>query len=182
MFETGVRQFRMGMGMVWGRRLNTRNIGRLIDDALATLAEFGEPGADAQQLVDGPLNDPKQRLHFATQGIRRTAGRLSKQSPFYARRFAAADILPDKLDVAGLGAIPVTVKADLIARPAEFQCADVTRHLATRTTGTTGNPAEIWLSRYEMELWAALGALSGVLRDELRPTDIMQVNISSRAK
>jgi phenylacetate-coenzyme A ligase PaaK-like adenylate-forming protein len=53
--------------------------------------------------------------------------------------------------------------------------------LATRTTGTTGRPAEIWLSRYEMELWAALGALSSVLRDELRQGDVMQVNISSRA-
>jgi phenylacetate-CoA ligase len=181
MFETGVRQFRMGMGMVWGRRLNTRNIARLVEDALATLAEFGEPGADAQQLVDGPLDDPQQRAHFAGQGIRRTARRLATQSPFYARRFTAAGIDPGKLNVTDLGAIPVTVKADLIARPAEFLCADVTRHLTTRTTGTTGNPAEIWLSRYELDLWAALGALSGVLRDELRPTDIMQVNISSRA-
>ena len=181
MFETGVRQFRMAMGMLWGRRLNSRNIARLIDDALATLAEFGAPGADAQQLVDGPLNDAQERLHFATQGIRRTAGRLATQSPFYARRFAAAEIRPDRLEIAGLGAIPVTVKADLIDRPAEFQCADVARHLATRTTGTTGSPAEIWLSRYEMDLWPALGALSGVIRDELRPSDVMQVNISSRA-
>jgi phenylacetate-CoA ligase len=32
-----------------------------------------------------------------------------------------------------------------------------------------------------MSLWPALGALGGVLRDDLRPDDIMQVNISSRA-
>src|ERR1022692_3462285 len=32
-----------------------------------------------------------------------------------------------------------------------------------------------------MELWPALGALASVLRDELRPGDIMTVNISSRA-
>jgi phenylacetate-CoA ligase len=181
MLETGVRQFRMAMGMVWGRRLNPRNIGRLIDDAIATLAEFGEPGADVQQLVDGPLSDPASRQHFSTQGIRRTAGRLAVQSPFYARRFAAAEVRPNKLELAGLGAIPVTVKADLVARPEEFQCADVARHLSTRTTGSTGSPAEIWLSRYEMDLWPALAALSGVLRDEMRPSDIMQVNVSSRA-
>ncbi|MCU1681965.1 MAG: hypothetical protein JWQ81_2704 [Amycolatopsis sp.] len=181
MFETGVRQFRMAMGIVWGRRLNARNIGRLIEDSLATLAEFGEPGTDVRQLVDGPFTDPEAQAHFATQGLRRTAGRLAEQSPFYARRFEAAGVRPDRLDLAGLGAIPVTTKAELVGRPGEFQCADVRRHLSTRTTGTTGRPAEIWLSRYETELWPALGALSAVLRDELRPDDIMQVNVSSRA-
>ncbi len=180
MFETGVRQFRMAMGMVWGRRIDPDNVGRLIQDALATLAEFGEPGADVRALVEGPVADPAARAHFTTQGVRRTAARLAKHSPFYARRFEAAGVQPEKLELAGLGAIPVTVKADLVARPAEFQCADVPRLLTTRTTGTTGRPAEIWLSRYEMDLWPALGALSAVLRDELRPGDIMQVNISSR--
>jgi phenylacetate-coenzyme A ligase PaaK-like adenylate-forming protein len=171
----------MAMGMVWGRRLDTRNLGRLVEDALATMAEFGEPGADVQQLVHGPFADPEARLHFATRGIQRTARRLAEQSPFYGRRFAAAEVQPDKLEVAGLGAIPVTTKADLVGRPEDFRCADAPRHLTTRTTGTTGRPAEIWLSRYEMELWAGLGALSGVLRDELRPTDVMQVHSSSRA-
>jgi phenylacetate-coenzyme A ligase PaaK-like adenylate-forming protein len=181
MFETGIRQFRMAMGMVWGRRLNARNIGRLIDDALATLGEFGEPGADARQLIDGPLTDPAARLDFATRGVQRTAARLAKQSPFYSRRFAAADINAAKLDLAGLKAVPVTVKRDIVERGEDFLCADVPRYLATRTTGTTGRPAEVWLSRYEMELWPAIGTLGSVLRDDLRPSDIMQVNISSRA-
>jgi phenylacetate-CoA ligase len=179
--ESGVRQFRMAMGMVWGRRLSTRNLGRLIDDALATLEEFGEPGADAGQVVDGPLNDPAARRDFATRGIRRTAARLAAQSPFYARRLTAAGVRPDRLDLADLAAVPVTLKRDLVERPDDFQCADVARFLATRTTGTTGRPAEIWLSRYEMELWPALGALAGILRGELLPHDILQVNVSSRA-
>jgi phenylacetate-coenzyme A ligase PaaK-like adenylate-forming protein len=171
----------MAMGMVWGRRLKTDNVARLVDDALATLKEFGEPGPDAGELIDGPLNDPAARLDFATRGVRRTAVRLAALSPFYERRFAAAGIQPDKLDIAGLGAIPVTVKRDLVERPDDFQCSDVTRYLTTRTTGTTGRPAEIWLSRYEMDLWPALGALAGVLRGELLPGDVMQVNVSSRA-
>jgi hypothetical protein len=40
---------------------------------------------------------------------------------------------------------------------------------------------EVWLSRYEAELWPAFAALSGLLRDEIRPGDVMQVCISSRA-
>ena len=181
MFETGVRQFRMAMGMVWGRRLDARNIGRLVDDVLATIVEFGEPGADAQQLLGGPLADPQARLEFANRALQRTARRLSVQSPFYARLFSDVAADPAKLDMAALRAIPVTTKRDLIERPGDFLCTDVAGYLTTRTTGTTGRPAEIWLSRYEMELWPALGALASVLRDELRPSDIMTVNISSRA-
>ncbi|MDQ1739773.1 MAG: hypothetical protein QOE53_1425, partial [Pseudonocardiales bacterium] len=118
---------------------------------------------------------------FINRSLRRTARRLDAQSPFYQRRFAAAGIAADKLDVETLRAIPVTVKRDLIQRQAEFQCADSTRYLATRTTGTTGRPAEIWLSRYEIELLSGLGALAAILRDEVRSSDVIQVNVSSRA-
>jgi phenylacetate-CoA ligase len=181
MFETGVRQFRLALGMVQGRRLDARNVARLVDDVLDTLAEFGEPGGDVAEIIDGPMANPEARLELATQSLRCTARRLAAQSPFYARRFSAVGTDPAKLDVAGLRTIPVTVKAELIERPGDFRCADVPAYLATRTTGTTGRPAEVWLSRYEMELWPALGALSSVLRDELRPGDVMQVNLSSRA-
>ncbi|MDT4957164.1 MAG: hypothetical protein QOD31_963, partial [Pseudonocardiales bacterium] len=180
MFDTGVRQFRMAMGMVWGRRLDTANLARLVEDALATIAEFGEPGADVRVLLDGPLADPNARQDFADRGLRRTARRLASQSPFYARRFAAADLTPDTLDDEVLRTIPVTVKRDLIERQRDFQCADVAPYLTTRTTGTTGRPAEIWISRFELELWSGLSALTGVLRDEIRPGDVMQINHSSR--
>lgn len=181
MFETGIRQLRMALSMATGRRPSAGNVGRLVDDALATLAEFGEPGADVEQVIDGPAVDPAQREHVTVSGLRRTAARLAAQSPFYARRFAAAGIRPNRLDPDTLRSVPVTIKQDLVERAADFRCLDVTPHLTTRTTGTTGRPAEIWLSRYELELWPALGALSAVLRDELRPSDVMQVNVSSRA-
>lgn len=181
MFETGVRQFRLAWGMVQGRPLDPRNVARLVDDVLATLAEFGEPGADAAELIDGPMASPEARLEITNRNLRRTARRLAVQSPFYARRFASAQVDPVKLDVAGLRTIPVTLKQDLTERPGDFRCTDVPVYLATRTTGTTGRPAEVWLSRYEMELWPALGALASVLRDQLRPGDVMQVNMSSRA-
>jgi phenylacetate-CoA ligase len=181
-FDTGVRQFRMVLGMVSGRRIDPANLRRLIDDARATIAEFGEPGDDARSVTDGPLTDASTRREFADRALARTAKRLAEQSPFYGHRFAEAGVKrPDRLGGADMTRIPVTVKADLIARAAEFLCADAPRHLATRTTGTTGKPAEIWLSEYEMSLWPALGALNSVLRDGLRPTDLMQVGISSRA-
>jgi phenylacetate-CoA ligase len=180
MFETGIRQFRMAWSMVQGQRVNPANVARLVEDALATLAEFGEPGADVAELIDGPMVDPKARAEMADKALRRTAVRLAAQSPFYARRFTSAQVDPAKLDIAGVRSVPVTVKADLIERPGDFRCTDVAPYLATRTTGTTGRPAEIWVSRYEMELWPAIGALAAVLRGQLGPGDIEQVNLSSR--
>jgi len=180
-FETGLRQFRMAVGMVSGRRLNPSNIGRLVNDALATVAEFGEPGLGVRELLDGPFTDPEARAELANRALRRTAQRLTDQSPFYARRFAAAEITPKLLDVNSLSSIPVTVKRDLIDHQRDFLCADARPHLATRTTGTTGRPAEVWMSAYELGLWSAMSALTAVLRDEMHPHDLMQVHISSRA-
>lgn len=181
MFETGVRQFRMAMGIVWGRRISPRNVERLIGDALATLAEFGEPGDDVGALIDGPLTDPQAREEAATANLRRTARRLAATSPFYARRFAAANLVPARVDLESLRRVPVTTKKELLDQAADFRCTDVAPYLATRTTGTTGRPVEIWLSRYEMELWPAIGGLGALLRDDLRPTDMLQVHVSSRA-
>lgn len=181
MFETGVRQVRMAVGLVSGRRLSTRNLEKLVDDALVTLAEFGVPGADADALLGAPIPDPQEQREATNRCLRRTARRLAVRSTFYARRLAAAPTEPRQLDTESLRAIPVTVKRDLVERPGDFLCTDVRRYLSTRTTGTTGHPTEIWLSRYEMDLWSALGALGALLRDDLRPSDIQQVNVSSRA-
>ncbi len=179
MFETGIRQFRMAMAMVRGRRIDPPLLEKLIGDALATLHEFGTPGDDVRELLDGPFADPESREHFQEQGIRRTARRLAAHSPYY--RGLLGDIDLRELTVEKLAEIPLTTKKDLVAGGTEFVCDDVTPYISTRTTGTTGRPTEIWMSAYEAGLWPALAALSGLLRDEIRPTDCMQVSISSRA-
>lgn len=181
MFETGTRQLRMAMSMVRGRPINPRNVERLIGDALLTLRTFGAPGDDVRQLLDGPFADPKARREFQNAAIRRTAERLGKLSPYYRQLFGAGGIVPDKLTVDDMTAIPMTTKRELIDRQRHFLVEGSHPYLSTRTTGTTGRPTEVWLSRYEVELWPALGALSGVLRGEIGPDDCMQINISSRA-
>lgn len=181
MFETGVRQLRLAMSMVSGRPINARNVERLIGDALATLAEFGSPGDDLQEMLDGPFSDPQARRAFQEQALRRIARRLARLSPHYRALFASIDLQPKGLRLEAMSSIPVTTKRELVARPADFVVDGGRPHVTTRTTGTTGRPAEIWLSRYELELWPALAALSGLLRGEISPDDCMQINISSRA-
>jgi phenylacetate-CoA ligase len=181
MFETGVRQARMALAMVWGRPINTRNLERLIGDALQTLAIFGTPGDDVGQLLDGPLADAAVRRQFQDRAIQRTARRLAKVSPYYAEVFSAAGVRPERLSADSMSQVPLTSKAQLIAGAAQFIASDTVPYVSTRTTGTSGRPAEIWLSRYESELWPAMAALSGLLRNEIGPRDCMQINISSRA-
>ena len=181
MFETGIRQFRMAMAMVNGRRIRPQLIQRLVADADATLREFGSPGDDVDELLDGPFADPETRADFQTQGLRRTARRLARRSPFYANRFAEAGVDPKRLDLHAVRAIPPTTKADLVDHAAQLICTDSSPYLSTRTTGTTGTPVEVWLSRYEAELWPAMAALSGLLRNEINHTDCLQINLSSRA-
>ena len=181
MFETGVRQLRMALSMVRGRPINPRNVERLIGDALETLRAFGAPGDDVDQLLDGPFTDTSVRRDFQQRALRRTAQRLAGGSPFYRRLFADSGVDAAGISLEDVHRLPVTRKSDLLASPGDFLVAGSKPFVSTRTTGTTGRPAEVWLSRYEVELWPALGALSGLLRGEIGPDDCMQVNISSRA-
>ena len=48
-----------GDGHGLGTPLSPRNMARLVDDVIATIAEFGEPGEEAQEVLGGPLADPR---------------------------------------------------------------------------------------------------------------------------
>jgi phenylacetate-coenzyme A ligase PaaK-like adenylate-forming protein len=181
MFETGLRQVRLAGSMMLGRRVNPSNLRRLIKDALATLQEFGAPGDDVQELLDGPFADPGIRRALQETALRRTLSRAGRVSPYYRALFAAYQINPKTVTLDTIGAIPLTSKADVMAAGTELVADGAEPVLATRTTGTSGKPLMIWMSRYESELWPALAALGGILRDEIRPDDHMLVNVSSRA-
>jgi phenylacetate-coenzyme A ligase PaaK-like adenylate-forming protein len=181
MLDTGIRQLRMARSLIWGRPISSDNVRRLVRDALRTLEEFGAPGDDVQQLLDGPYADPNMRRSFQTRALRRTVKRAAAVSPFYRRVFAETGLVPDKLTLEDLPSLPLTRKQDLLDRSEDFVATGSRPYLATRTTGTTGRPTEIWLSREEIELWPSMAALSGLLRGEIAPDDCMQINISSRA-
>lgn len=143
------------------------HVERLIGDALATLDLFGAPGDDVQELLDGPFADPAARREFQNAALRRTARRLAGRSPYYRELFAAAGVKPEDLTVDGVTAVPVTRKQALVERHHDFLAAGVRPYLTSRTTGTAGKPAEVWISRYEAEVGPGI-----------RASDCMQLNIS----
>jgi phenylacetate-coenzyme A ligase PaaK-like adenylate-forming protein len=130
-------------------------------------------------VLDGPYADRELAADLQTRALRRTARRLAARSTFYRARFDKSDVDPRRLTLETLRSIPVTTRADLIEHAEDMLCGRP--YLSSRTTGTTGRPAEIWISGYEARLWPALIAFAAVLRGELRSDDRMQVNFSSRA-
>lgn len=181
MFETGVRQLRMAWSIMRGAPISPGNLERLIGDARATLRAFGAPGDDVGQLIGGPFADPGTRRHLQDAALRRTVRRAARVSPYYRERLAAAGIDPGAVTTRTIENLPLTRRPDLLTRPADFIADGSRPFLSSRSTGTTGRPVTIWMSRYEAELWPALAALAGLLRGEVLESDSMQVNISSRA-
>jgi phenylacetate-CoA ligase len=180
-FEAGVRQVRFAFALVTGRPISPRNVERLVGDVLSTLEEFGAPGDDVEQMLDGPFADPAARKDLQNRALQRSARRLARVSPYYRELFAAEQVSPAELTIENIHHVPVTVKQTLQQRQQDFITTDSSPSLTTRTTGTTGRPTEIWLSKYEAQLWPAMAALSGLLRNEINPRDCIQINISSRA-
>jgi phenylacetate-CoA ligase len=181
MFETGVRQLRMAWSMLRGAPISPRNLERLVEDARATLRVFGAPGSDVEQLLDGPFADPGMRRHLQDTSLRRTVKRAARVSPYYREALAARGIDPSAVSTRTIENMPLTRKSDVQTRVADFIADGSRPFLATRSTGTTGQPVAIWMSRYEAELWPALAALAGLLRGEIAEDDCMQINVSSRA-
>ena len=179
MFETGVRQLRMAWSILRGTPISPGNLERLVGDARATLREFGAPGSDVEQLLDGPFADPDLRRHLQDTALRRTVKRAARVSPYY--RAALRDIDPAAVTTQTIENLPLTRKSDVLSRTRDFIAEGSLPFLSTRSTGTTGQPVTIWMSRYEAELWPALAALAGLLRGEIAEDDSMQVNVSSRA-
>lgn len=179
MFTTAIRQMRVAFSTVLGRPFSVRVVQRMVRDALATLEEFGSPGDDVGQLIDGPYADAGMRTVLQTRALERTARHLVAHSAFYQDRFGAACVNPARLTPDTLRRLPLMNRAELVSRQRDLLCGRP--YLSTRSTGTTGVPVEVWMSRHEITLWPALIALSVVLRGEVTPDDHVQLSLSSRA-
>ena len=171
------------MSMVWGRRLDPDNIGRLIDDAIAHDRRVRRAGRRRPVADRRPAHRPGRPAQLRRQ--RRFAAPPGGW-PGSRRSTAAGSPPPGSIRPAstppGSPAIPVTVKADLIRQQADFLCADAPRQLATRTTGTHRHAGRgLAVPVRDGDVAGARRADRGAARTTCGPTDVMQVNISSRA-
>ena len=105
---------------------------------------------------------------------------LFARSPFYRDKFAAAGISrKDFRSLSDLPRFPFTVKEEL--RESQQACPPLGRHMAASmvdvirlhaSTGTTGNPSFVGLTRKDAEMWTKVTARSFYTQG-IRPSDIV---------
>ncbi|MFB8088276.1 phenylacetate--CoA ligase family protein [Streptomyces sp. NPDC055992] len=182
MFGTAFSQLRYGAAILRNRRIRPYDLERIARDLVATLAEFGEPGADSA-LLPGTAGavDPAVRRTVTERSLRATARAAARHTAYYRRTFDRLGIDPEALTPETWDQVPVTPKAELRGLPAAFVSAVSVPALMALTTGTSGTPTTVWFSRAEVEISVAMSTVSAVLAQGLRPQHTLAYAGCSRA-
>ncbi|MFB7594191.1 phenylacetate--CoA ligase family protein [Streptomyces sp. NPDC056160] len=189
MFGTALSQLRYGMAVLRNSRIRPRDLERIARDLVATLEEFGAPGADSA-LLPGQAGqiDPEVRRTVTRRSLRATARAAVRHTAYYRHLFGElgldADALDPYADSTGPDSwarVPVTPKKALRGLPGAFVSAAARPALAALTTGTSGTPTAVWYSRAELDVTIALSTISAVLGMGLRPHHTLAYAGCSRA-
>ncbi|WNI20492.1 phenylacetate--CoA ligase family protein [Streptomyces sp. ITFR-16] len=182
MFGTALSQLRYGMAILRNRRIRPQDLERIARDLVATLAEFGEPGADSA-LLPGQAGavDPAVRRTVTERSLRATARAAARHTAYYRRTFDTLGLDPRTLTPETWDQVPVTPKTALRGLPAAFVSAASSPALMALTTGTSGTPTTVWYSRAEVEIAVAMSTVSAVLGMGLRPRHTVAYAGCSRA-
>ncbi|MEW1693061.1 phenylacetate--CoA ligase family protein [Streptomyces sp. NPDC091265] len=182
MFGTALSQLRYGTAILRNRPIRPQDLDRIAQDLIATLAEFGEPGADSA-LLPGQAGsvDPAIRRTVTERSLRATARAAAQHTAFYRRTFDDLGLDPRTLTPDTWDQVPVTSKAALRSLPAAFVSAASTPALMALTTGTSGTPTTVWYSRSEVRIAVAMSTVSAVLGMGLRPRHTVAYAGCSRA-
>lgn len=182
MFGTMVRQIRYGMALLKGGRLDPAGLRATVADLRATIEEFGEPGEEAGALLPGGVDpDLEIRRTMADRRLRKTVRQAAAHVPYYHSWFRENGVDPRDITLDTLDKLPPTSKAALRGAASSFVSDDAEPVLLAQTTGTTGPPTSVWFSRYELELAAALSAMSFIMVNGCRERHVVMSTISSRA-
>ncbi|PKV83254.1 phenylacetate--CoA ligase family protein [Streptomyces sp. TLI_146] len=182
MFGTMIRQIQYGAQMLRGGRLTVSGLEGTVADLRATIEEFGEPGEEAAVMLPGGTEpDPQIQRTMADRRLKLTVRQAAAHVPYYRRLFAELGLSPHDLSLDTLALLPPTPKSALRAASSAFVSERSEPVLLAQTTGTTGTPTSVWFSRYELELAAALSAMSFLMGSALRSRHIVLSTISSRA-
>lgn len=124
---------------------------------------------------------PREEIKRADEAkLRRQLQYVYERSPFYRRKFDQAGVKPESIrTVEDLAALPFTEKDELRRTQeehpplGEYQCASLTDIIRIQaTSGTTGMPLFLGLTRHDADLWAEVGART-IWCMGFRPDDMM---------
>jgi phenylacetate-CoA ligase len=181
MLETALTQLRYGLSLAFGKRIRIADLHRLIQDILATQAEFGPLAREQVDLLRGGGLSPESRRLVNERRLRGMAHMAYEGTPYYRELFDRIGLSSDEVKLDRLTDLPVTPKEDLRALPESFVSRNARPTFLALTTGTTGHPTAVWFSKYEIDIGIALGAIASLVTMAYGPEDVLQVNVSSRA-
>ncbi len=182
MLSTAARQLRYAASVLSGGRFDVAGLRATVADLRDTIDELGDPGHDARELLPGgEAADPEIQQAMAQRRVRQAVRRAAEETAYYRLLFSERGLTPDRITLDQLHTVPSTPKSALRGAPAAFVSDRSEPILMAQTTGTTGPPTVVWFSRYEMELSAALSALSYLMIGGVRSHHVSMSCVSSRA-
>jgi len=180
-FVTALAQLRFAMSVGFGRPFSAWSLERLIEAIKETEREFGTIDAEGVELLSGPTLDEETRREAQLRRFRTQALRAARHTAYYEELFERLGLDPARLGFEDISRIPPTSKAALRADPGAFVSRVSSPQFCTTTTGTTGKPTNVCFSGYEMRTYIGLASIALLIAGSITPSDIVQVNTSSRA-
>ncbi len=180
MLDAGLAQLRFAASILFGTRFSVRSLDRLIAALQATQREFGVLGAEGSDLLGGPQLDEETRQAMQLRRFRSQARRAARETVYYQRLFERLGLDPRRLRLEDIAQLPPTAKADVRRDPEAFVSRTAHPFLRALTTGTTGWPTSVTFSTYELQVYAALTAVSALFSGEITSEDLVQLSTSSR--
>jgi phenylacetate-coenzyme A ligase PaaK-like adenylate-forming protein len=183
MLATAARQLRYVTTVLSGGRFDVKALRSMVTDLRQTLDELGEPGEGADEMLPGGggVDDPEIRRSMADRRLRQAIRQAARHTPYYRQWFDEHGVDPSRIGLDQLHQVASTPKTALRGAGPAFVSERSEPVLMAQTTGTTGTPTVVWFSRYELELSAALSAISYLMVGGVRSHHVSMSCVSSRA-
>ena len=150
MLLTALAQLRFAASLLFGIRFAAWSLDRLVNAIRETVREFGTLGTDSAEMLNGPVLDEETRREMQSRRFRAQAVRAARETDYYAQLFTRIGVDPKRLGYDDIVRLPVTPKEALRDDPDAFVRRTARPVYRTTTTGTTGKPASVSFSAYEM--------------------------------
>jgi phenylacetate-coenzyme A ligase PaaK-like adenylate-forming protein len=182
MLATGMRQIRYGVSVLTGRPFSTKGLHAIVSDLRTTLEEFGGTADAAAELLMVGDADTRTQEEVGNRRLGQAVRQAAARTAYYDRRFRESGQDPAGVTAETLAdAVAVTPKSALKSALFSFVSDRSAPVMMAHTTGTTGVPAGVWFSRYELDVVTTIDALSEMLTGGLRPRHVVGNFSSSRS-
>ena len=173
MIETLWALWKMTIRMTFGLRYSPNELRSLLKTLKRDYEIFGKSSRENAFISSLSLDEAR---HLQKKMLRKTIKHAYEHVAFYQKTINPK-ILKD-FDFTNMEHLPITYKKDLKDDPWSFLSDDVKSLVLLGTTsGTTATPMELYFSRYEIETWALLQAITALYTQMYLPDDIIQYNI-----